>query len=88
MAKEVRIKMLATHADPSMVLHEGKVYVVPVALAAALMLKGAGKEDNSPAAELAKAGKKAVRPTKPDPGEEEDTVVDDEDEDDNTPDTL
>jgi len=82
-----KIKMNTTHASPTEVLHEGKIYTVSDELAKALMAEGSGA-DGKPAARLAKGSelRKAVRPSvKPDPGEKEpDGNIDDEDEDINT----
>lgn len=70
------IKMLSTHASADCILHEGKTYLVDAELAQALTVPNSGRDGNA-AATIVKGGK-SQRVTKPDPGESE-TPVDDDD---------
>lgn len=80
-----RIKMLTTAAFPDAIYHEGKVYILPDALADEFLTIGSGVDLKSPAGIEAERGSRTTKPQMPpDPesGKEtdEDDIDDTEDE--------
>jgi hypothetical protein len=63
------VKMHTTHASPTHILHEGKVYKVDDETADALTAPHSGPNGKPAATKV--SGGKAVKPTKPDPGEKD-----------------